>query len=57
MPVIHYSLLRNSAAAKAKAAALEQVRVFPFTPSPNDAVKGIGSLMKTIASKKPEEEI
>ena len=57
MPVIHYSLLRNSAADKAKAAALEQVRVFAFTPSPNDAVKGIGSLMKTIASKKPEEEI
>ena len=57
MPVIHYSLLRNSAADKAKAAALEQVRVFAFTPSPNDAVKGIGSLMKTIASKKLEEEI
>jgi len=56
MPVIHYSLLRNSAADKAKAAALEQVRVFAFTPSPNDAVKGIGSLMKTIAVK-PEEEI
>ena len=57
MPVIHYSLLRNSAADKAKAAALEQVRVFAFTPSPNDAVKGIGSLMKTIAVKKPEEEV
>ncbi len=57
MPVIHYSLLRNSAADKAKAAALEQVRVFAFTPSPNDAVKGIGSLMKTIAAKKSEEEV
>ena len=57
MPVIHYSLLRNSAADKAKAAALEQVRVFAFTPSPNDAVKGIGSLMKAIAVKKPEEEV
>lgn len=57
MPVIHYSLLRNSAADKAKAAVLEQVRVFAFTPSPNDAVKGIGSLMKTIAAKKSEEEV
>ena len=57
IPTVNYSLLRNSAADKAKAAALEQVRVFAFTPSPNDAVKGIGSLMKTIASKKPEEEI
>ena len=56
MPVIDHSLLRNSVADKAKAAALEQVRVFAFTPSPNDAVKGIGSLMKTIAVK-PEEEI
>ena len=55
MPVIHYSLLRNSAADKAKAA-LEKLRVFAFTPRPNDVVKGIGSLMKTIAVK-PEEEI
>ena len=55
MPVIHYSLLRNSAADKAKAA-IEKLRVFAFAPSPNDAVKGIGSLMKTITVK-PEEEI
>ena len=58
MPVIHYSPLRDSAADKAKAAALEQVRVFAFTPRPNpDANKGIGFLMKTIAAKKPEEEV
>ena len=58
MPVIDHSLLRNSVADKAKAAALEQVRVFAFTPRPNpDANKGIGFLMKTIAAKKPEEEV
>ena len=57
MPVIHYSLLRNSAADKAKAA-IEKLRVFAFAPRPNlDENKGIGFLMKTIASKKPEEEI
>ena len=58
MPVIDHSLLRNSVADKAKAAALEQVRVFAFTPRLNpDANKGIGFLMKTIAAKKPEEEV
>ena len=56
MPVIDHSLLRKSVADKNKAAALEKLRVFAFTPRPNDVVKGIGSLMKTIAVK-PEEEI
>ena len=51
MPVIDHSLLRNSVADKAKAAALEQVRVFAFTPSPNDAVKGIGSLTNSTVKK------
>ena len=55
IPTVNYSLLRNSAADKAKAA-IEKLRVFAFTPRPNDVVKGIGSLMKTIAVK-PEEEI
>ena len=57
MPVIDHSLLRKSVADKNQVAALEKLRVFAFTPRPNDVVKGIGSLMKTIASKKPEEEI
>ena len=57
MPVIHYSLLRNSAADKAKAA-IEKLRVFAFAPRPNlDENKGIGFLMKTIAAKKLEEEV
>jgi|TARA_B100002003_G_C14011741_1_gene488162 hypothetical protein len=54
--IINHSLLRKSVADKNKAAALEKLRVFAFTPRPNDVVKGIGSLMKTIAVK-PEEEI
>ena len=56
MPVIDHSLLRKSVADKNQVAALEKLRVFAFTPRPNDVVKGIGSLMKTIAVK-PEEEI
>ena len=54
--IINHSLLRKSVADKNKAAALEKLRVFAFTPRPNDVVKGIGSLMKTIAVK-PEEEV
>ena len=57
MPVIDHSLLRKSVADKNQVAALEKLRVFAFTPRPNDVVKGIGSLMKTIAAKKPEEEV
>ena len=57
MPVIDHSLLRKSVADKNQVAALEKLRVFAFTPRPNDVVKGIGSLMKMIAAKKPEKEI
>ena len=56
--IINHSLLRKSVADKNKVAALEKLRVFAFTPRPNlDANKGLGSLMKTIAAKKPEEEV
>ena len=58
MPVIDHSLLRKSVADKNQVAALEKLRVFAFTPRPNlDANKGLGSLMKTIAAKKSEEEV
>ena len=51
MPVIHYSPLRDFKQ-EAREAALEQTRVFAFTPRPNlDALKGIGSFMKTIGRK------
>ena len=58
IPTINHSLLRNSAADAAKAAAIEKVRAYAFSKRPDvDAVRGIGSLMKTTAAKKPEEKI
>ena len=52
VPVIDYALLRESAADKARAAALEKTRAYAFAPRPDpDANSGIGSFKKTIGRK------
>ena len=53
IPTINYSLLRNSAADKAKAAEIEKLRVHAFTKSETDKDKyqGIGSLANTTGRK------
>ena len=52
IPVIDHSLLRDSAADKARAAALEKTRVYAFSKIPDpDAVRGIGSFTNTIGEE------
>ena len=52
IPTVNYSLLRNSAADKAKAAEIEKLRVHAFTSRPDeDAVRGIGSLTNSTVKK------
>ena len=53
IPTVNYSLLRNSAADKAKAAEIEKLRVHAFTRSETDRDKnlGIGSLANTTGRK------
>ena len=57
IPTVKYFPPRNPKQ-EVREAAIEKLRVFAFAPRPNlDENKGIGFLMKTIAEKKPEEEI
>ena len=52
IPTINHSLLRNSVADKAKAAAIDKMRAYAFKQTPNpDAVKGIGSFANVIGRK------
>ena len=51
IPTIKYSLLRNSAADKAKAAEIEKLRVHAFTSRADDTTKGIGSLTNSTVKK------
>ena len=52
IPTINYSLLRNSAADVAKAAAIEKVRQYAFLKRPDpDITRGVGSFANTIGKK------
>ena len=51
IPTVNYSLLRNSAADKAKAAEIEKLRVHAFTSRADDTTKGIGSLTNSTVKK------
>tara|TARA_Y100000031_G_scaffold117452_1_gene130356 strand:- start:945 stop:1556 length:612 start_codon:yes stop_codon:yes gene_type:complete len=52
IPTINHSLLRNSAADAAKAAAIEKVRQYAFSKRPDpDVVRGIGSFRNTIGKQ------